>query len=169
MTIQTEITRISGNIAGALAAIAEKGVTVPSGSNSDDLASLIASIEAGGGGGGGGGVSTGTFTNSKYTQYISTGQSFPDGDFAFVFVAENALNRDNSVYVRYGFLMEVGGVLSGKIAGGGNKVEDAPKGTVFSVTLDRANGKVTYDGSLSNSPEYFDAGITFRWFLGGLS
>lgn len=38
------------NIAAALAAIAEKGVEVPSGSKSDALASLIASIEAGGGG-----------------------------------------------------------------------------------------------------------------------
>lgn len=37
------------NIAAALAAIAEKGVTVPDGSTSDALASLIASIEAGGG------------------------------------------------------------------------------------------------------------------------
>lgn len=37
------------NIGAALAAIAEKGVTVPDGSTSDALASLIASIEAGGG------------------------------------------------------------------------------------------------------------------------
>ena len=38
------------NVAAALAAIGEKGVTVPSGSTSDALAALIASIEAGGGG-----------------------------------------------------------------------------------------------------------------------
>lgn len=50
MSVQSEITRISGNVAAALAAIAEKGVSVPSGSKSDALASLIASIEAGGGG-----------------------------------------------------------------------------------------------------------------------
>lgn len=37
------------NVEAALAAIAEKGVTVPDGSTSDALASLIASIEAGGG------------------------------------------------------------------------------------------------------------------------
>ena len=51
MSVQSEITRISGNITAALAAIADKGVNVPDGSNSDALAELIASIEAGGGGG----------------------------------------------------------------------------------------------------------------------
>lgn len=51
MSISSEITRISGNVSDALAAIANKGVTVPSGSNSDDLATLIAQITGGGGGG----------------------------------------------------------------------------------------------------------------------
>ena len=50
MSIATDVSRIKGNITSALAAIAVKGVTVPDGSNSDALASLIASIEAGGGG-----------------------------------------------------------------------------------------------------------------------
>lgn len=48
MSIQSEITRISGNVTNALAAIAAKGVIVPAGSNSDDLADLIALIEGGG-------------------------------------------------------------------------------------------------------------------------
>lgn len=48
MSIATEKARIKGNVAAALSAIAEKGVTVPDGSNSDALAELIASIEAGG-------------------------------------------------------------------------------------------------------------------------
>ena len=51
MSIGTDVARIKGNITAALAAIADKGVTVPDGSTSDALASLIASIEAGGGGG----------------------------------------------------------------------------------------------------------------------
>lgn len=50
MSVQTEIDRISGNVTAALAAIAEKGVTVPDGSNSDALHELILSIQAGGGG-----------------------------------------------------------------------------------------------------------------------
>ena len=64
MSVQSEIERISRNIAAALSAIADKGVTVPDGSTSDALASLIASIEAGGGGGSGtgSGYATGTYT-----------------------------------------------------------------------------------------------------------
>ena len=50
MSVQSEITRLSGNVTAALAAIADKGVTVPDGSNSDSLAALIESIEAGGAG-----------------------------------------------------------------------------------------------------------------------
>ncbi len=48
--IQIQIDRISGNVTDALAAIAAKGVTVPTGSKSDALAELIGAIEAGGGG-----------------------------------------------------------------------------------------------------------------------
>lgn len=48
MSISSEISRISGNVSDALTAIANKGVTVPSGSNSDDLATLIGAIETGG-------------------------------------------------------------------------------------------------------------------------
>ena len=48
MSISSEITRLSGNVSDALTAIANKGVTVPSGSNSDDLATLIAQITTGG-------------------------------------------------------------------------------------------------------------------------
>lgn len=44
MSIQSEITRISGNVSDSLDAVSAKGVTVPSGSNSDDLAELIAQI-----------------------------------------------------------------------------------------------------------------------------
>lgn len=66
MSIATDVSRIKGNITAALAAIANKGVTVPDGSTSDALASLIASIEAGGGGAGSGAgnIATGSFTNS---------------------------------------------------------------------------------------------------------
>lgn len=52
MSIASEISRISQNVSDSLTAVAAKGVTVPSGSNSDDLAGLIAQITSGGGGGG---------------------------------------------------------------------------------------------------------------------
>lgn len=44
MSIQSEINRISGNVSDSLDAVAAKGVTVPQGANSDNLAGLIASI-----------------------------------------------------------------------------------------------------------------------------
>lgn len=44
MSISSEITRISQNVANSLTAVASKGATVPSGSNSDDLPTLIASL-----------------------------------------------------------------------------------------------------------------------------
>lgn len=52
MSIASQISRIAGNVSAALAAIAAKGVTVPSGSDSDDLATLIGQISGGGGAGG---------------------------------------------------------------------------------------------------------------------
>ena len=44
-----QIIRIRENVSAALTAIGNKGVTVPSGSNSDDLADLIGSIQTSGG------------------------------------------------------------------------------------------------------------------------
>lgn len=51
MSIQSEINRISQNVSDSLTAVAAKGVTVPTGSTSDDLPDLIAAIPSGGGGG----------------------------------------------------------------------------------------------------------------------
>ena len=51
MSISSEISRISQNVADSLTAVANKGVTVPVGSTSDDLPDLIAQITTGGGGG----------------------------------------------------------------------------------------------------------------------
>ena len=50
MSVQTEITRIESSKTAIATAIAGKGVTVPSGTLLDGMASLIESIEAGGGG-----------------------------------------------------------------------------------------------------------------------
>ena len=66
MSIQSEIDRIKGNVTAALAKIAEKGVTVPDGANSDNLEALIEAIQAGGGGAD---VKSGTFTPAKEPTY----------------------------------------------------------------------------------------------------
>lgn len=47
--MQTNLTTEQANITAALAALTEKGVTVPAGANSNALAALIAAIESGGG------------------------------------------------------------------------------------------------------------------------
>ena len=46
MSIQSEISRIKTNIANALNAVAAKGVTIPTGANSDSLAELINQISS---------------------------------------------------------------------------------------------------------------------------
>ena len=51
MSIANEITRLQGVKSDILTAIADKGVTVPTGSMLDDCPDLIASISGGGGGG----------------------------------------------------------------------------------------------------------------------
>lgn len=69
MSIQSEITRISGNVSDALSAIEAKGVTIPSGASSDDLADLIELITGG---------------NANISQdssgYIVIGATTPDGE-----------------------------------------------------------------------------------------
>ena len=52
MTIKDEIERIEGNVGASLDALTAKGVNVPEGANSNDLATLIAAVPTGGGGGG---------------------------------------------------------------------------------------------------------------------
>ena len=47
MSIASEISRIRQNVEDSLAAVEDKGVTVPEGSTSDDLPGLIALIQGG--------------------------------------------------------------------------------------------------------------------------
>lgn len=70
MSIATDVSRIKGNISAALAAIADKGVTVPAGSTSDALAALIASIEAGGGE-----IDFSPFSSAKFGTFTTSGIS----------------------------------------------------------------------------------------------
>ena len=51
MSISSEITRISNAKTAIAESIANKGVTVPSGTKIDGMAALIDSIQTGGGGG----------------------------------------------------------------------------------------------------------------------
>jgi hypothetical protein len=64
--MQTNLTTEQANITAALAALEEKGVTVPDGANSNALAGLIAAIEAGGGIK----ISAATFTPAENTNEV---------------------------------------------------------------------------------------------------
>lgn len=93
MSVQSEITRLSDNVTAALAAIADKGVTVPDGSNSDSLASLIAAIEAGGGGGD---FTLGEFTLAANTMGYILAEDIDEPTFIAVYKVENITDGDYS-------------------------------------------------------------------------
>lgn len=95
MSIGTDVARIKGNITAALAAIADKGVIVPDGSTSDALASLIASIEAGGGGN----IVAGSFTPTSNMKTFKVNHNFNTKDICFVVFMSN-----NKAYVARGVL-----------------------------------------------------------------
>ena len=91
MSVQTQIDRISGAVADALAALSAKGVTVPAGTKVDGLAALIAAIEAGGSGGGL--CTTGTLTIAEDTNYV--------------YIPHTALAYEGSVYPKVAFICPV--------------------------------------------------------------
>lgn len=87
MSIASEISRISQNVADSLEAVAAKGVTVPSGSNSDDLPDLIAQITSGGG--------------SNYTRTVICPQQTvtPDGNRSAILSDFSPLLIDGEFYI----------------------------------------------------------------------
>ena len=96
MSIATDVSRIKGNITAALAAIADKGVTVPDGSTSDALASLIASIEAGGGGG------NFDFSNLGDVNFVKSGSFTLAKNGQSIFVTDNDfLEITPKLYILY--------------------------------------------------------------------
>lgn len=103
MSINSEISRLSGNVSDALDAIADKGVTVPAGANSNNLATLIASIPTGGGDD----FITGTQTaNTRFWTGTASFDSLEHGQTIIYWLprataAGDAGNRTCGVSVRY--------------------------------------------------------------------
>lgn len=128
MSVQTEITRIAGAVSDALAAVADKGVTVPDGTKVDGLAALIASIEAGGGGGielpTGYKVSTGSYTpnteGTNVTHSIKIASSLPvyNPCKMFCIFREDGFNAPGSDAARY-ITLFVGSVVDPSYFGAG--------------------------------------------------
>lgn len=102
MSVQTQIDRISGAVSAALAALTEKGVTVPAGTKVDDMATLIAAIEAGGGGDLV--YATGTFTPAKNVTYMDVTHGLGVVPKIVLFVSENT-GLINSSYL-YGLHLD---------------------------------------------------------------
>ena len=181
MSIATDVSRIKGNITAALAAIADKGVTVPDGSTSDALASLIASIEAGGGGGGGGAESgewaCGTYTPTETitigtTSYVTIETGLSSIRF-FAFLH----NQNGSTHNAYEFMMVAwnynGGNYHGyRLAhGGSNAINSLLAGATLnneylSNTMYADGGTMRFRGPSSSTKVV--AGNTYVWFaIGG--
>lgn len=167
MSVQSEISRISGNVAAALAAIAEKGVSVPSGSKSDALASLIAAIEAGGGGAGG--CITGTFTPSTYTDVVEIGSSIPDDNFFFAVMITVKTTKNSNSYILCGYFTCINGTISGVNVGANKSISSGEIPSDVIVTIDRNSQTIKFAPKFSSATTYFEDGSTFCWFLGGLA
>lgn len=103
MSIQSEITRLSGNVSAALTAIEAKGVTVPSGANSNDLATLIGEIKVGGGLTRTNIVPEQTVTGSGYLAITASEVMVAGQNYAYTFDGEErigtAVAANGNVYV----------------------------------------------------------------------
>lgn len=169
MSIGTDVARIKGNITAALAAIADKGVSVPDGSTSDALAGLIASIEAGGSASG---LVCGEFTMASdsvsYGLEIEKPEGFVNGSVPTLAVAYNKSytkveSKDSQGSCRTLVLVASNGDVgvrysqfATKTAGG--LFDDPSK-------VCKWNGvKLWFYGSLDANYKAMRAGDTYGWF-----
>lgn len=100
--MQTNLTTEQANITAALAALAEKGVEVPEGANSNALAGLIAAIEAGGG------AATGTITLANdgfLTSFCSQKVTHNLGRIPVGFLVLNTAYNNNANLTAGGFFL----------------------------------------------------------------
>lgn len=165
MSIQTELTRITNAKSAIKTAIEGKGVTVPDGTMLDGMASLIASIEAGGVGGGLAepftAFKTGTFTLASlsycnaypinhglgkapklFAVYHDESGRFGGGAIDYILY----MNNSNTYFSDPG----VGCYAT-------NKFATAVVIKRSEVTI--SENTFTYD----NSKDYFGAGVIYRW------
>lgn len=166
MSVQAEIDRISGNVSTALAAIADKGVTVPDGSTSDALAELIAAIETGGGLPDGIAAMTGgVYTPSKTVNNCTITHNLGVvPDFVIMYNKNNTIGSSNTalICVILGtVLYTVGSTTSNSIGVARTYPSSAqlPRVTTFYLTC-------TFKVSSSSYTGYFAMGKPYYWFAG---
>ena len=168
MGIASDWARIKGNINAALAAIADKGVTVPSGSTSDALAELIAAIEAGGGASvfakvTKGSVTVGIVNKTTLTIEHGLGQK---PDIAILY-NPNGFTQDG---ITACIMLSVGDFAN---AGYKNSNSASSRRGVYfgtNASMDRnsftVQGKLYYGNSTSASSVYFESGDSYEWIAG---
>ena len=169
MSIQTQIDRISGNISSALAAIADKGVTVPDGSTSDALAELIASIEAGGSTSVFAKVATGTITPSSSVNSLTIEHGLGQAaDITIVYI-ENASKSTIASKLKVVISATWSNRLSVSI-GHSTKFATAQASTsAGNVSADSSivnGGSMEIVGESGSLSTPFYAGETYHWIAG---
>ena len=165
MGIASDWARIKGNINAALAAIADKGVTVPSGSTSDALAELIASIEAGGGlPDGMAAIATGTYTPAKdlHTGAIEHGLGVTPS--FFFMCADVRVGESDSKYIVMNYVSrDLPYFASYKTLKSYHKFDgdtSLPGHPMFSES------SVTIESYFLNVQAFFGGGMQYRWIAG---
>ena len=181
MSIATDVSRIKGNITAALAAIADKGVTVPDGSTSDALASLIASIEAGGGGAK---IITGEFTLDTVASGVLIEHNLsevPNFAYYFALLAPSVSNQYQTYSTRF-FAVYLDGIHYSYYVSGGasNKntkyrkntddiskiVSSSSSSGAYFAANSATNSKIIIGGNPSSSYGYFKNATTYKWGVG---
>ena len=148
MSIQTELTRLTNAKAAIQTAIEGKGVTVPSGTLLDGMASLIESIEAGGG-------DYGPFSK------IIAGTYTPVEDM-------NAFNLPGVSYTVNGFVLAIaydynhGTITSGHFRAGIDAYATRVS-RYYSSTTNEYSPRVLADDSIKIIDAFLQAGITYRY------
>lgn len=176
MSVQTQIDRISGAVSAALAALSEKGVTVPEGTKVDGLAELIEAIASGGGGVdlaslfGGAEVRAGTYTIMEDTNKVTFAYEEPfTSKPTYIFVGE--VVRPNSDAKR--IMVEVGWKNWGSTHNNANfaGLGSDPQFDSSNVRLGSYSGFTETTGVIAGiSPYMLLAGTTYAWIaIGGMS
>lgn len=165
MSVQTQIDRISGNVSAALAAIANKGVTVPSGSTSDALAELIAAIEAGGGlPDGVSAITTGVYipaSNVKTSEIEHGLDVVPNFFFMKCTQITSSINYAIVGYASYDKYCFVQGYRRGSYCYGGTGYSNS----LFTSSAVTVNAP-TFGDKTAQYTTYFESGAEYHWIAG---
>lgn len=161
MSIQTQIDRISGNISSALTAIAGKGVTVPDGSNSNNLAELIAQISSSGMK-----FTIGTYTPTTESYTATITHDLGQKPKIFIIYKQSSSYRSDCAtldsYVIIGDKEYASGRLKSESSLGG-WVGNVSSSSITSTSVSMIC-RFRYSSTVYNA--FLMAGETFNWFAG---